>query len=131
MSNQSTQYSFVSRKEDVDYDRVLRESPRGTQFILVEERTRKNQAISWTLLVHSSVLNDERIQGVQLGHDLTMSSVKTIGPKWGYDEVESTKLYSYRAISGDGSVPGYVKKGIDNIKRALNEKNTKTVVTLF
>ena len=133
MSDKSTQYSFVSREEDVNYDRILRESPKGTQFILVEDRDRKNQARGWTLLVHNSVLTDERVQGIKLGHEGTADGVKTISPTWGHDSAgpNDTPLYAYRAISAPDAVPGYVLQTVHAIKRALNEKDTKTVVTLF
>ena len=133
MSNTvSNQYSFVSAEEDVDYDRILRETPRGTLFILVEERTRDNQAKDWSLFVHNKVLSDPRVQGVSLGDTGAYKEVRTVSPTWGWDEMGETKLHSYRmADIGPDAIPGYVRKTIDYIKRTLNPKDTRTVVTLF
>jgi len=131
----SNQYSFVSAEEDIDYDRILRETPKGTLFILVEERTRDNQAENWSLFVHNTVLTNPEVKGVSLGSKETYHVVTTIGPEWGYNYIENfngkVDLHSYRVVSGPGAVPGYVRKKIDYIKRSLNPKNRKTVVTLF
>jgi hypothetical protein len=125
------QYSFVAAKSDIDYDRILREAPKGTLFLLVERRTRTDQADDWSLFVHNTVLTDERVEGVLLGHKDTHRSLTGISSNWGYSKIGDTELHSYRVIGAKGSVPGYVRKNIDHIKRALNPKDTKTVVTIF
>ena len=117
-SNTSNKYEFVSREEDIDFNRILREAPKGTNFILVEARTRDNSRVKeWALLIHNSVLTNPLVQG--------------FSPEWGEDEVASTKLFSYRVTGGEGKAPGKIKKQIEDIKKALNPKDTKTVVTLF
>jgi hypothetical protein len=118
MSNnlKSNQYSFVAKEEDVDYTRIVREAPKGTPFILVEERSRDNQAKNWALFVHVSVLNDSRL-----------GLVTYWGDKW--EDEPST--HDYRYVRRLGAFPGLLRKEIDSIKRSLNPKNTKTVVTLL
>jgi hypothetical protein len=123
-------YSFVSAEEDVDFIRIVREAPKDTQFILVETRTRQNQAKESTLLVNNDVLRDERVQGYPLADLYVENSVR---PDWGHSDSPDTngKLYSYRYWAFQGAFPGKVRKQVDNIKRALNPKDTKTIVTLL
>ena len=132
-SNTSDKYEFVSREEDIDFNRILREAPKGTNFILVEARTRDNSRVKeWALLIHNSVLTNPLVQGFCIHEDdFDDRDENHISPEWGEDEVASTKLFSYRVTGGEGKAPGKIKKQIEDIKKALNPKDTKTVVTLF
>ena len=124
-------YSFVSTEEDVDYVRIINEAPEGTPFILVETRTRTNQAKEWHLFIHNDVLQNPLAQGVYVGDELTHPLIKTLGPEWGYEDCVSGHLENYRCISGDGATPGYVKQQVVSVKRLLNVKNTKTFVSFL
>lgn len=132
MSNDlKNQYTFVAANEDVDFNRIIAEAPKDTKFILVEERTRTRQAKVWSLFVHSSILNDPRVQGITLGDESDCHD-NVLGPEWGHSSLDDTAvLQNYRFIAHEGAVPGYVKKGIDYIKRDLNPKDTKVFVSLY
>lgn len=125
------QYSFVSAYEDVNYIRVVREAPTGTPFILVETRTRDNQAKDWNLFIHNKVLTDPRVKGFVVGNTNAFPSIKTIGPTWGHADLYEEELHSYRSIGGDGAFPGYIRREVDDLKKALNPKDTKTLVSFL
>ena len=117
-------YHFVVNEQDVDYIRILREAPRQTPFILVEEKTRTNQPKVSVLLVHKSVLNNPELQGLRLG-------TGEVSPTWGGDTElgEIEKLHSYRYVWYNKKLPGIIKQQIEAIRRTLNPKNTKVAVT--
>ena len=115
-------YDFVAKEEDVDYIRIVREAPKDTPFIFVEERTRNGyKPSSWTLLVHNDLL--KRLEGLFLVLDEL-----EVNASWGDDEIPTLqgpkKLYSYRTIGGSGRFPGHVKQQVEKIKRMLNPKQT-------
>ena len=116
-------YSFVAREKDVDYQRIVEEAPEGTQFVLVETRTRNNQTKESILMVHVSVLKSEKIQQHRLGSG-------RISKKWGYKN-SSGPLSSYRFMAFVGPVPGKIMQQIEGLKRDMNPKNTKVVVKLL
>lgn len=135
----TSSYSFVAREEDVDYLRVVREAPKDTSFIIVQERTRKNRPIFWMLLVNKSILSDHRAHGLPLGTQFRGKGQKVFHT-WGYDSPDTvfgtgdTRLFHhYRAIGGNGKFPGEIKQQIQRIRAALNPetKNVKATVTLI
>jgi hypothetical protein len=122
-------YIFVAAYEEVDYPRVLREAPEGTPFILVETQTRTKQAKDYELFIHNSILTDERVQGLTVGNQGTLRHITTISPTWGHnDDIDGLP---YRYIGGDGAIPGYIKQQVEAVKRLLNPKDTRNVVTFL
>ena len=129
-------YTFVTRSEEIDPIRVVKEAPAGTPFILMEESTRKGHPVRWTLFVSNNVLSDPDLFGRLLGLKKAVWRDRTCHEFWGWDQVsyeneEAKPLYSYRALSGTGKFPGYIKQQIEAIRRALNlnPKNAKVKVT--
>ena len=123
-------YSFVAAWEDVDYMRILKEAPEGTPFVLVETQTRNKQAKDWYLFIHQDILSNEKAQGVIVGGRKCVSTIKTISSTWGHEDSD-TAPDTYRFISGDGAIPGYIKQQVEAVKRALNPKDTRVVVTML
>ncbi len=123
-------YSFVAAWEDVDYMRILKEAPEGTPFVLVETQTRTRQAKDWYLFIHQDILSNEKVQGLIVGGRNCVSLIKTISPTWGHEDNDTVPV-TYRFISGDGAIPGYIKQQVEAVKRALNPKDTKTKVSFL
>jgi hypothetical protein len=118
-------YNFVARKNDVDYIRIVREAPKNTPFILVEEKNRKGQPRVSVLLIHKSVLSHHKLQGMEV-------SGESISPSWGHKNspFEDKKLlYSYKYVVFQGKLPGFIKKEVESLRVALNPKDTKVLVT--
>ena len=112
-------YDFVSREDDIDYVRIVKEAPAKTPFILVEERDRlSGRPKHWSLFIHNDVLNHPALVNFFGG--------------WGLNEISyggsSKKLYSYRVFGGDGKFPGYTKQFLEFIRRRINPKNIRTSV---
>lgn len=116
-------YSFVSREEDVDYLRILRETPKNTPYVLVEEKTRHNRPVTWTLFIHKSMLNNPDVQGKKvLGH--------SVSPTWGISSLpDGHEAFSYRYLSGSGKFPGIVKQELEKLRRGKTGKTRLTRVT--
>ena len=136
MTENNHSYSFVTRKEDVDFIRIIKEAPKGSPFILVVTNNRIGQPQGWHFFVHNDILNNEDLQGLFFGTKFYNGN--TLNPSWGYTEVytgpvefDAPVLRSYRYISGNGKFPGYIKQQIETIRRILNPKNIETVVTFL
>lgn len=119
---QDNKYTFVSKSEEVDYLRILQETPKGTLFVLVEEKTRTNKPRQWSLFVHNSVLHNDHVQGKKL-------CGQKINPNWGITSLPVTKDFPYRYIANQGKFPGVIKQQIEKLRRSKSEKDTLTKVT--
>ena len=118
----SDRYTFISAESSVDYIRIVREAPQGTQFILVQKRDRFIQrATGWVLLVHKALLEDERIYRHYLAGE-------AVSEGWGDDNANGKTLYSYRFVEGQGKFPGELRGEVERIKKLLSEKDTLTTV---
>jgi hypothetical protein len=114
--NDSHKYTFVAKNEDVDYLRIIDETPANTPVILVEERSRRNQPRNWTLLISGLVLNNTSLRGRRvLG--------KRISPNWGA-KIDQPGYGHYRYICGKGKFPGIVKQQIVKLLSNKREKDT-------
>lgn len=119
--NSDHTYRFVSRAEDVDYLRIIRETPKHTPFVLVEERSRQDkQTKGWTLFIHRKILNNPILQGKHIFEPLS--------PDWGISSFPDVREYPYRYISHSGKFPGIMRHKIDKLKSFLNGKDTLTEV---
>lgn len=119
---QDNKYHFVSSEEDVDYLRILRETPTNTMFVLVEEKSRTNKPRKWSLFVHLSVLHNDQAQGKCL------CGLK-VNPNWGITSLPHSEDFPYRYISRVGKFPGIIKQEIERLRRGKSPKNTITKVT--
>lgn len=123
MKNSNDAYRFVSKAEEVDYLRILREAPQGTLFILVEVKTRQNKPKSWTLFVHKKILNNPDLKDKKLGfltikHGDHFHTVPAkISSGWG-DEVKVGPSVdpNFRYLSGTGKVSGLIKHHVDSVR---------------
>lgn len=112
-------YSFVSREEDVDYERILREAPESEDFVLVEKKSRSGRPKDWMLLVRDRVLNRPETKNLIINGEFLSGS-------WGYNV--PGLLYA-RSHSGLGKFPAEIKQEIEVIRARLNPKNCRTTVT--
>lgn len=134
-------YDFVSTVEGIDVERIVKEAPKGTPFILIEVKEKdSNRKLGWALLVRNSVLNhpdlasevgEDYIRGYSLGErDLGGDIIPWIvGDDWGSSYLGGIRLHSFRVISGEGKFPGYIKQEIAGIRGILNPKNIRTTVS--
>ena len=111
-------YSFVSREEDVDYERILREAPEGEDFVLVQTADRRGRPKGWFLLVRNRVLDLPETKNLILDGEYLSGS-------WGYD----APRVDARFRSGSGKFPAEIKQEIEIIRARLNPKNCRTTVT--
>ena len=112
-------YSFVSREEDVDYARIIKEAPESEDFILVERKSRSGRPKDWMLLVRDRVLNRPETKNLLLDGEYLSGS-------WGY---KVPGLLYARSRSGLGKFPAKIKQEIEVIRAQLNPKNCRTTVT--
>jgi hypothetical protein len=117
-----THYSFVSTPEDVDFQRIIDESPTNTAILLVEHKLRNGEPVCWDLFTNISL---EYHKTTNQLHELIgaedsdyMAFNTSDGIDW------------YLVISIPGKAPGWVKQGIEKIRAELNPKNLVTRVTL-
>ncbi len=134
MENDGHIYKFTSTEEGVDYIRIVREAPKGTPFILVEERTRVgNKPIAWSLFVHNDVINNPAVKRFFTFDSGILNPAYVDLDKWGVDSIEyngeTHKLYSYRVVGGEGRFFSSDRKTIESIKQRLNPRSIKTTVT--
>lgn len=111
-------YSFVSREEDVDYARILRETPESEDFVLVQTADRRGRPKGWLLLVRNRVLDLPGTENLTLDGEYMSES-------WGY----GVPRVDARSRSGSGKFPAEIKQEIEAIRAQLNPKNCRTTVT--
>ena len=123
-------YTFVSTDKDVDLLRIIREAP-DAQFILIEKKNRNTNKVISHLLIHEKVLNNPTVKNLKI-YELPVDR------NWG---VDSLGYFPGKSLIGTGYQGHYlcdynynvstVRAEIEAVIKALNPKDTKTVVTVW
>ena len=129
MRTEPDTYEFVARKSDVDYQRIIDEAPDSTDIIVVEERERNGRPTQAVVLLNARLALDPRVQNkIVAGASVA---------EWINEEddfAEEHREFSFIPLVLDTpKLPGFVKRQIANIQRALNPspKNRKVKVSLY
>jgi len=126
-----TTYRFVSKHDDVDYLRIIKEAPQGTPFILVEEKTRQNKPKSFSLFIHKTILNDQKFARTSKGGNPMSPKIygQHLGSSWGDNRIGPVYLQNYRYISHAGKFNGIFKQKLVKLLNGHPAKDTLTEVT--